>query len=203
MSSTSYPLATVAKILNISERRIQQLVKDGILPKAQRGKYDLVGCVQSYIGYLQERAYGQGAEAKDTQHERARLLKAQADKTELEVAVLRKALLPAEAVEEAWIGVLSAFKARMLSLPTKAAQYVAHLTDPSSVENTLRGMVDEALTELANYGMSEPSDTGSGKTSDSNRKTAAKDGPRGVGGRKKVSKRGSKRGARKVENKQG
>ena len=84
-----HKVAVIARFLNLTERRVQQLARDGIIPKAEKGKYDLVRCVQNYVRYLQERAYGNGDTAHDTHHERARLIKAQADKTELEVAEMR------------------------------------------------------------------------------------------------------------------
>jgi hypothetical protein len=42
----------VAQALNLDERRIQQLVKEG-LPREKRGQYDAVKCMLWYIRYLQ------------------------------------------------------------------------------------------------------------------------------------------------------
>lgn len=49
----TYSAALIAKLLNITERRLQQLAKDGVVPKAARGKYPLAGCVRGYVTYLQ------------------------------------------------------------------------------------------------------------------------------------------------------
>lgn len=48
-----YPKETIANLLNISERRIEQLVKQKVIPKAGRGVFDLGPTVQSYVRYLQ------------------------------------------------------------------------------------------------------------------------------------------------------
>lgn len=48
-----YPKDTIANLLNISERRIEQLVKQKIIPKAGRGVFDLGPTVQAYVRYLQ------------------------------------------------------------------------------------------------------------------------------------------------------
>ncbi len=48
-----YPKETIATLLNISERRIEQLVKQKIIPKAGRGVFDLGPTVQAYVRYLQ------------------------------------------------------------------------------------------------------------------------------------------------------
>ena len=48
-----YSKEIIANLLNISERRVDQLVKKKIIPKAGRGVFDLGSTVQSYIRYLQ------------------------------------------------------------------------------------------------------------------------------------------------------
>lgn len=48
-----YPTDVIANLLCISERRVEQLVKKKIIPKAGRGVFDLGSTVQSYIRYLQ------------------------------------------------------------------------------------------------------------------------------------------------------
>ena len=48
-----YPKETIANLLNISERRIEQLVKQKVMPKAGRGVFDLGPTVQAYVRYLQ------------------------------------------------------------------------------------------------------------------------------------------------------
>ena len=48
-----YPKETIASLLNISERRVEQLVKRRVIPKAGRGVFDLGPTVQAYVRYLQ------------------------------------------------------------------------------------------------------------------------------------------------------
>ena len=48
-----YPTEIIANLLNLSERRVEQLTKKKIIPKAGRGVYDLGQTVQAYIRYLQ------------------------------------------------------------------------------------------------------------------------------------------------------
>ena len=54
------PAETLAKLLNLTEVRIQQLAKDGIIVKETRGRYDLWGSIKGYVKYLQDRAIGRG-----------------------------------------------------------------------------------------------------------------------------------------------
>ena len=149
MAEALYPLATVAKILNLSERRVQQLVKEDVLPKPIKGRYDLIACVRAYIKYLQERAFGKSAAPQDTHLERARLLKAQADKTELEVETLRGTLIPVEMAESEWLAMVTNCRARLLSIPTKSAFQIASLSDAHEIEKFLKRTLYEALAELA------------------------------------------------------
>ena len=45
MSTPTYPVSTIAKLFNLTERRVQQLASEGVIPKPERGKYDLVASV--------------------------------------------------------------------------------------------------------------------------------------------------------------
>ncbi len=99
-----YKVSVIARFLNLTERRVQQLARDGIIPKAEKGKYDLVGCVQGYIAYLQARAFGKDSESIDMHAERSRLLKLQADRAQMELDVMLSKLIPAEEAEELWAG---------------------------------------------------------------------------------------------------
>ena len=49
MSAATQPIGVIAKLLDLSERRVQQLSREGVIPKAERGQYDLVGSSQLLI----------------------------------------------------------------------------------------------------------------------------------------------------------
>lgn len=151
MSTPTYPVATIAKLFNLSERRVQQLANDGIIPKPVKGKYELVPSVMGYIKYLQERASGREILSTDAHLERARLLKAQADKTELEVKAMNGELIAAEQVEILWSGLVSAFRSRMLGLPVRCANLVMSMDSYQEIEGCLRSHIYEALEELSHY----------------------------------------------------
>lgn len=195
----SIPVKQLAALLNLSTRRVQQLANDGIIYRDEHGKYDLVRSVRSYIRYLQDRSIGRDAGPIDSHKERARLLRAQADKTELEVRTLRGVLIPAEQVEKMWNMILAAFRARMLSLPIKAAQLVITIDDFHEAERIIRDQVYEALTELAEYDVEKFTVVSTTQPEDDSA-TAETDG-KPVGRRKPKAKPGSKRRTRKVADK--
>jgi phage terminase Nu1 subunit (DNA packaging protein) len=139
--STLYPAATLAKLFQLTERRVQQLAKDGIIPKAEKGRYDLAGSVRGYIRYLQERAAGRldGSyqETTDLLQERKRLIKAQADKTESEHQKLRGELIPFTLVEETLNEVAVLFASSVDALPGRLANELAGLSDPALIKTRL------------------------------------------------------------------
>ena len=78
-------LKTISEALNITERWVNKLCKDGVLPKVSRGKYDLLGCVKAYIRFLQQNTKtGMVSKRGDMEEEKLRKLKEEADKLERE-----------------------------------------------------------------------------------------------------------------------
>jgi phage terminase Nu1 subunit (DNA packaging protein) len=87
--------AQIAEHLDLSERRVRDLVAEGVLGKGA----DLDQCRVNYIRYLRGGTSGNhtGAGLKLTD-ERARLAKLQADKVEIELAELRGEVVRADDV---------------------------------------------------------------------------------------------------------
>lgn len=96
--------------------------------------------------------YEVGGGAKRTyEDEKIKLTAAQAEKTELEVEVMKGSLVPREQIDMFLSVMLSSFRARMLSLPTKAAHALIGVMDINEVEEILKEYVNEGLSELSNY----------------------------------------------------
>jgi len=149
LATNAQPIGVIARLLDLSERRIQQLSREGVIPKAERGQYDLVGAVRGYVAYLREQAVRAQAGAPDFGAERARLIKAKADLAEMEAGGRRGALLPAEAVEAAWTLILARMRARLLVLPDRLAPLCHEETTIAGAREQIRSAVREALDELA------------------------------------------------------
>jgi phage terminase Nu1 subunit (DNA packaging protein) len=110
----------LANLFFLSERRIYQLVKDDVIPKNKNGKYNLVGAIRGYLGLIRGQGY-QLTETIDTHQEKARLIKAQADKAELEVLKIRGELVNVNELSVEFEKVFIAFREKALSIPTKLA----------------------------------------------------------------------------------
>ena len=144
----SYNAAFYAKLFNLTERRIQQLAKDEIIPRAARGKYPLLGVIQGYVAYLQDRALGGELMPADMHVEKSALVRAQREKAEIEVLMLKGALIQREQVDAALGNLITACRARLLSIPTKAAAVAVSMTE-AEVEGLLTDQIHEALHELS------------------------------------------------------
>jgi phage terminase Nu1 subunit (DNA packaging protein) len=168
------PLKVVANVLNLSERRVQQLAKENIIPKANNGRYDLMPTIKAYIMYLQDLNTGKKLGVEELSVQRVRLLKAQADKTEIEVDILEGNVIPADEVEEKWGRIITAFRARILSLPNKLAPLVTATNDYKEAEEIIKEYVYEALIELSEYDPEDYRHTESSKKGNKTKRTTAK-----------------------------
>lgn len=91
-----YPKETIAALLNISERRLEQLAKQKIIPKAGRGVFDLGPTVQAYVRYLQGLSSGALKASEPTELDR-RLMEARVLERESKA---RQAKYRADAMEQ-------------------------------------------------------------------------------------------------------
>ena len=146
----AYNVSTIAKLLNLSERRVQQLSKDGVIPSPEKGKYDLVRSVQGYVKYMQGLISGRNLTI-DSVSEKARLIKNQADRTEIELQVLRSKYIPADQTALAWSDLVLSFRAHMLAIPAKLALICSRHNSAAKVEHILQEEIHDALSSLSKY----------------------------------------------------
>lgn len=189
----------LADYLDISARMVRYLLEEGVFHKEANGKLDKDKCRIAYIRHLREQAAGRKSEHTeyDLIGERARLAKAQADKTELEVGTLQGKLLLAEDVLKEWQKLLAACKAKLMAIPTKCALQIVSLQEPTEIERFLKRMIYEALTELSRY---EPDIVSNGDSGSENTGTTARTDSKPVGRQKPKIKSRGKRRTRKVAN---
>ena len=124
----------VAEHLDLSVKRISELIKDGILPsKMGRSPLNIDVCRHAYISYLRKLGgYNKRSGSGDIAEEKTRLTKAQADAAELKVSELEGALIPAN-----------------LGLASKIAHHVIAVKTYQEAELIINNEVYETLQELA------------------------------------------------------
>lgn len=94
---------------------------------------------------------GEDGEKLDLSYQSARHKKAQADKTEMEVSVLRGTLISGETVRAEWADLVSAFRAKLLAMPTYLSARLVGLT-LRQIEQEIKDAVYQALEELVEIG---------------------------------------------------
>lgn len=142
----------VAKALNLTPRRIQQLKAEG-MPTAGRGQYELGPCMAWYIRYLQAKLDKIGpntnSDTPDLVAEKTRLAKEQGDKIALENAIKRGQLIYADDAAEIWSDHISHAKSKILVIPSKLAPQLVNIDNANVIAGKLRDELDAALAELA------------------------------------------------------
>jgi phage terminase Nu1 subunit (DNA packaging protein) len=81
--------------------------------------------------------------------EQVRLVKARADKLEIEIGETTKNLVPIKTVEKVWGEVISATKKRLLSLPQAMAPELSLMGNPAEIEDFIATRLTECLQELS------------------------------------------------------
>ena len=118
MSSATQPIGVIARLLDLSERRVQQLSREGVIPKAERGQYDLIGSVRGYVRYLRDQALKAQAGAPDYAAERARFIRARADLAEMEAEEDKQMFMEEYNMKEPALNRLIQTAYRLLNLDT-------------------------------------------------------------------------------------
>ena len=171
--ATSFNIQAIAKLLKLSERRIQQLAKEGVIPKAERGKYDLIGSVQGYIDYLKAKVGGDFT-AEEVLKNKNKLLKAKAELAEIDKMKATGELIPKEEVKRTWLELVQKVKQKLLSIPNKVAPVVVTIKSINEIKLILKDKIYEALYEISS------DDRGVPKNNESNKATpASKNKPMG------------------------
>lgn len=143
----------VAQALNLTEQRIHQLVKEG-LPKEGRGQFDPVKCMLWYIRYLQQALAKKAVPTPDggfvgEREERVRLLRADADLKEIELAKERGLLVALPDIETTLTDLVLTTKARIMAIPPRLAPELVGETSRVMIQAKLEKACKESLAYLA------------------------------------------------------
>ncbi len=146
----------IASALNLEKRRVQQLVAEG-MPRAARGQYDPVKCMLWYIRYLQAALEKKSVPTADggyagEREERVRLLRADADLREIELAKQRGLLVALHDVEAELTDLVLTTKARIMAIPPRLAPELVGEHSRVMIQAKLEKACKEALAYLAKAG---------------------------------------------------
>ena len=145
-----------SKLLNITPRRVQQLVKEG-LPRGARGRYDSSKAMQFYIRYLQKALEQKAIPDADggytvLKEERMRRMRADSELKEMQVGEKRGELVAIDDVKKVIVDLVHMTKARVLATPAQIASDVVGETNRIIVQGKIDKKLKEALSHLADDG---------------------------------------------------
>ena len=138
----------LAEHLDLSTKRISELIRDGILPsKMGRSPINIDVCRIAYISYLRKLGgYNNRSGSGDITEEKTRLTRAQADAAELKVSELEGLLLPVEMVLINWANLFSIVRVGFLGLASK----IAHLLMAAKSVQDIKVIIDEEVYRILN-----------------------------------------------------
>ena len=131
-----------ANFLNLSKSTFFRLIEAGIIPRSDDGNYVLGEVVEAY---WRNQFDSEGLRAAQT-----RLVTAQAELKEAELAEQRGELHRASVVQKIWSERNVNIRAKLLSIPTKISPELVG-KDLLTIQAKLKAAVYEALEELADY----------------------------------------------------
>lgn len=146
--------AELSEKLNVTPRRIQQLVQRGVLPRAKRGQYDLVACAIAYIRFLQEAVGAKAStdgdgEQVSTKEQRAKLLSLQVRREEIALAKDESSLMAVADHELVLSSLVIEVKAAVNAIGARAAGKVVGEPDVVKVQSFIDAEARLALAALA------------------------------------------------------
>jgi phage terminase Nu1 subunit (DNA packaging protein) len=141
----------LASFLNLSPGRIRQMEHERSIPpeaRIARGQYDLQIAVLGVLRHKERQLVEVRAGILDGGLERARLVRAQADLAEKELAIKSGKLVDAEKVGDVCDQFVAAVATRIFAVPDKIAQHIVAIRIPMDAANLLRKELEEALASL-------------------------------------------------------
>lgn len=150
-------MATVeqtAQALNITVRRVNQLAKEGVLPREGRGDYNLGKCMAAYIRYLQaalakKATMDEDGNVSSLQGSRQALIQVQIERERFELEREKKLHIPIATHEFIISDLIQETKARVRAVGSRISQDLVGETSRLMIQAKIEKAHDEALRQLA------------------------------------------------------
>lgn len=131
-----------AAFLALPERSFYRLVESGVIPKVGDGEY--------ILGEVTDAYWKNCFDSEGLTAARTRLVTAQAELAEAELAEARGELHRASAVMKVWADNVTNARTRLLAIPAKIGPELVG-QDLQGIQTKLKSAIYEALKELAEY----------------------------------------------------
>ena len=138
--------AELSDLLDLTSRRVRDLVTDGVIPRKGRGAtaFDRRAAVRAYCIWIRDKASRGVAVMDELKAEKIRQAREAADKLALQNAAARGELVPSSEVESAWANVLRDVRSMMLAVPSRCGASLAHLTphDVAAIDREIKSALE-------------------------------------------------------------
>jgi|TARA_B100000315_G_scaffold229621_1_gene239356 hypothetical protein len=149
MTEQTVSVGALGRVINLSDRRIQQLVREGILSKdGGKGRYPFTTNIRQYVMYLQARADATG-NVIDFEDSRKRKLHAECRLAEIELSKAESKIIPIEEHAEVIGKIGDLVKGRLIAIPSKTAPALALEDKQIICREIVESEVRETLEEIA------------------------------------------------------
>lgn len=154
--ATGFKVSTsvISDILNVSARRVRQLVEEGVIDREKNGTFELVPTIKKYILSLKLKNDGKADEKTledELNFEKIRTERAKADIAEINLARLKGTMHDATDVERVMNDMLSSLRAKLLSMPSKISPQLVSIDEVTVIQELIRKNIYESLEELSDY----------------------------------------------------
>lgn len=152
--------ATIAKLFGVTERRVQQLAKEKVIPAAKQRPYmfDLLSTIQTYIRYLSDKANGKEGKSSETVQAESDKLRAEADLkqskakiAEMQLKELEGKMHRSEDVAAVMDDLVYSIRSMIMALPGRLAMDVTQAANANEASAIIRAECSKILNELAGY----------------------------------------------------
>ena len=138
----------LAEMLGITDRMVRKHQSDGLFQKEARGKYNLFECIPAYVRYRDELHQGDSESLTD---QRTRKTKAEADKIELELEILRGRHLPLDLCKTFWQSIEGTVRSKLMSISSSLKTKFPHLE--KEVILAIDDHIRDTLSEVSKTGI--------------------------------------------------
>lgn len=141
-------LDEIAELLEVTPRRVNQLVKTDAFPRATKGKYDIAAAFRWMKAKLDASEHGDTTERE----EKTRGIRLQNEIRDMEVKQRRGELIPESIVIPELERIHNAVKTKMMAIGNDISLELAHIDDPPKIKTVIDGAIIDALNELDETG---------------------------------------------------
>ena len=135
-----------AELLNISDRRVRQLIEDGLFERLENDKLDARKIVEQYYSFKFDVGKVKSYDLERAEHE---VIKRKL--SELKLSRQTKELLVAKEVETEYTNMVVTFRNKLLSLPSKIAPTVVNNSNVNEIMTLIDSEIRDCLIELSEY----------------------------------------------------